>query len=42
MHDDINKKATLEALPSLIEKVLAKGYHFETLNENSHIIKHIK
>lgn len=42
MHDDINKPASLKALPSLIEKVISKGYHFETLSNNSHIIKHIK
>ena len=42
MHDDIKKTATLEALPSLIEKMISKGYHFEVLTPNSHITKHIK
>ena len=42
MHDDIKKPATIDALPSLIEKILAKGYHFEPLTINSHIIKHTK
>ena len=42
MHDDIKKSATIEALPSLIEKTLSYGYHFEILTKDSHIIKHIK
>lgn len=42
MHDDINKPATIEALPSLIEKMISRGYHFKTLNETSHIIQHAK
>lgn len=42
MHDDIHKPATIEALPKLIEKLIAKGYHFEALKETSHIIKHVK
>jgi len=42
MHDDIKKPATINALPSLIEKIISKGYHFKTLNNNSHIIKHVK
>ena len=42
MHDDINKSASINALPTLIEKLISKGYHFETLTENSKIIKHIK
>jgi len=42
IHDDQNKPASLSALPSLIEKVISKGYHFETLSNNSHIVKHTK
>jgi len=42
MHDDIYKPATIKALPSIIEKIISKGYHFEPLKENSHIIKHVK
>lgn len=42
LHDDINKKASIEALPLLIEKFLCYGYHFEPLKEDSHIIKHVK
>lgn len=42
MHDDVHKMATIDALPSLIEKLIAKGYKFEPLKENSHIIKHVK
>lgn len=42
MHDDIYKPATIDALPSLIEKLIQKGYTFKVLDENSHIIKHVK
>lgn len=42
IHDDIKKPSTITALPSLIEKVIAKGYTFKTLNEKSNIIQHIK
>ena len=42
LHDDINKTASIKALPSLIEKIIAKGYHFEPLTQDSHIIKHVK
>ena len=42
MHDDIYKSATLNALPNLIEKLISKGYHFEILTKDSHIIKHVK
>ena len=42
MHDDIKKSATIDALPLLIEKLIYYGYHFETLTQNSHIIKHVK
>lgn len=42
LHDDVKKQATLKALPSLIEKILSKGYHFEKLTKNSNIIKHVK
>lgn len=42
MHDDSKKNASIKALPSLIEKVISLGYHFETLSNNSHIIKHVK
>lgn len=42
MHDDINKPASIKALPTLIEKFIANGYNFKVLNENSHIIKHVK
>lgn len=42
MHDDSKKPSSVKALPSLIEKVISKGYHFETLSNNSHIIKHVK
>ena len=42
LHDDVNKKASIEALPLLIEKMLYNGYHFEVLKEDSHIIKHVK
>ena len=42
MHDDVKKTATIEALPSLIEKIIDKGYIFKTLNENSNIIQHVK
>ena len=40
LHDDINKPATIQALPTLIEKLIAKGYNFEPLTKNSTIIKH--
>lgn len=40
LHDDIKKMASISALPLLIEKIIAKGYHFESLNQKSHIIKH--
>lgn len=40
MHDDINKQASIQALPQLIEKLISYNYHFETLTKNSHIIKH--
>ena len=42
VHDDIKKPSTLTALPNLIEKVIAKGYIFKTLNEKSNIIQHTK
>lgn len=42
MHDDIYKPASIEALPNLIEKIIAKGYIFKTMDEKSHIIKHTK
>lgn len=42
MHDDINKPATIKALPALIEKIISYGYHFQTLERDSHIIKHVK
>lgn len=42
MHDDINKSTSLQALPTLIEKFISYGYHFETLTRDSHIIKHAK
>lgn len=42
MHDDINKPSSIKSLPSLIETFISRGYHFETMNKNSHIIKHIK
>ena len=42
IHDDIYKPSSLQALPSLIEKVIAKGYIFKTLDEHSHIIQHTK
>ena len=42
MHDDIYKPATIKALPSLIEKITAYGYHFEILESDSHITKHLK
>ena len=42
MHDDVNKTATINALPSLIEKLISQGYHFEALKEDSYLIKHIK
>ena len=42
MHDDINKYGTIDALPTLIEKLIYKGYTFETLSKDSHIIKHVK
>lgn len=42
MHDDINKKASLDALPLLIEKIISYGYHFEILTNKSTIIKHVK
>lgn len=42
MHDDIYKPATIDALPNLIEKIIAKGYRFKTLNVDSHFIQHTK
>lgn len=42
MHDDIYKPATIKALPSLIEKIIARGYHFEPLTAKSYITKHVK
>lgn len=42
MHDDINKPATINALPSIIEKLISKGYHFKKLDKDADIIKHIK
>lgn len=42
MHDDIHKPATIEALPNLIEKIIAKDYIFKKMDEKSHIIKHTK
>ena len=41
LHDDINKPTTIKALPSLIEKFIYHGYHFEKLLTNSKIIKHV-
>ena len=42
MHDDINKPTSIKALPALIENFISKGYHFETMDKYSHIIKHVK
>ena len=42
MHDDINKSASLHALPSLIENLISRGYKFKTINAASHIIQHTK
>lgn len=42
MHDDINKPTSIKALPSIIESFISRGYHFEIMSNNSHIIKHIK
>lgn len=42
LHDDVKKSATINALPSLIEKFIQYGYHFEPLTNKSHIIKHVK
>ena len=42
LHDDIKKPATIKALPTLIEKLIAKDYHFEPLECDSHIIRHVK
>lgn len=42
LHDDINKPASLKALPNLIEKLIHQGYTFKPLTQNSKIIKHIK
>lgn len=42
MHDNTKKIATLEALPTIIEYCLSKEYQFKTLNENSHLIQHVK
>ena len=41
LHDDKKKPASVTSLPILIEKFISYGYHFETINKNSHIIKHV-
>lgn len=33
MHDTVNKQATVDALPTLIEKLLSEGYTFSRLDE---------
>ena len=40
IHDDINKQASIQALPQLIEKLISYNYQFKPLTQNSHIIKH--
>ena len=42
MHDDIKKSATIEALPTIIEKLIYYGYKFDTLTTNKKLIKHVK
>lgn len=42
MHDDAKKSATITALPLLIEKLIAQGYHFEILTKEKKLIKHVK
>ena len=41
-HDNSKKKATLLALSTVIEKCLSSGYKFETLNNQSKLIQHVK
>ena len=42
MHDTKKKEGTIEALPSIIEYCLSKGYQFRIMNENSKLIQHVK
>ena len=42
MHDNIKKEATLNALPTIIEKCLSKGYKFKILDTDSKLIQHVK
>lgn len=42
LHDNSSKKATLLALPSIIEYCLKKGYEFKKLDVSSNLIQHVK
>ena len=36
-HDTKAKSTTVEALPTIIENYLARGYRFEAINDNSFV-----
>lgn len=42
MHDNTKKVGTIEALPTIIEHCLAKGYQFKKLDTTSKLIQHVK
>ena len=42
MHDNTKKVGTLEALPTIIEYCLSKGYQFKTISNESYLIQHVK
>lgn len=42
LHDNTKKIGTTHAISHIIEYLIANGYQFKTLNENSNLIQHVK
>lgn len=41
MHDSTSKKATVDALPDIIEKLQAEGYKILPIDDNTKVIQHV-